>query len=132
MVNIGGIANVTILKKGENTFGFDTGPGNGILDAWCLENTGKSYDEEGKWAGKGSLDETLLSECLKDDFFERKPPKSTGKELFNLSWLRSKLGGSERAEDVQNTLVHLTSVTIARAILPFHVDEGAFTQDIKK
>lgn len=116
IVNIGGIANITSLDPHNKVTGFDCGPGNILMDAWCLRHTGNSYDKEGRWAATGQVIFALLKELLDDDFFSRQPPKSTGRELFNLAWLERKLLGNEAPENVQATLLQLTVMAIARSI----------------
>lgn len=115
ILNIGGIANLTDLGT-ATVRGFDTGPGNMLMDAWIQRHLGHSFDENGAWAQGGCCIESLLHSLLNDGFFSRKPPKSTGRELFNLAWLESHLTRSEDPRDVQKTLLDLTSHSIARAI----------------
>ena len=98
--------------------GFDTGPGNTLLDSWAHKNKGLAYDENGTWSAEGKVDPELLALLLSDPYFDQKPPKSTGKEHFNLQWLEKKnaeLKSSPSATDVQATLVALTSTSIARS-----------------
>ena len=116
IVNIGGIANITRLDPHNETIGFDCGPGNILLDAWCLRHTGRAYDKDGQWAMTGKVIPALLGELLEDYYFLCKPPKSSGRELFNVEWLGEKLVGNELPEDVQATLLQLTALIIARAI----------------
>ncbi|MDJ0909206.1 MAG: anhydro-N-acetylmuramic acid kinase [Woeseiaceae bacterium] len=117
VVNIGGIANVTILPAGsEATIGFDTGPGNTLLDAWCRMHQGRSFDEGGAWSARGDVDEALLRRLLVDPYFSAPPPKSTGFEYFNLDWLEANGVGSMEPVDVQATLAVLTARTIGDAI----------------
>lgn len=120
VVNIGGIANVTVLPARDSTvIGFDTGPGNTLLDAWIRQSRGHAYDRNGDWAATGIVDNSLLSRCMKDPYFAAPPPKSTGFEYFNLDWLTA-LGAAElEAVDVQATLCALTAESIAAAILRF-------------
>ena len=115
IVNIGGIANLTDLGSGS-VRGFDTGPGNMLMDAWIQRHLGHSFDEHGTWAQGGHCIGSLLHSLLSDDFFARNPPKSTGRDRFNLAWLEGHLTGSEAPRDVQKTLLELTSLSIARAI----------------
>jgi len=115
IVNIGGIANLTDLHAGT-VQGFDTGPGNMLMDAWIQRHLGHSFDENGEWAQGGRCIDGLLHSLLSDGFFHRKPPKSTGRELFNIAWLESHLTGSEAPRDVQRTLLELTALSVARAI----------------
>lgn len=116
ILNIGGIANVTDLRPGSITKGFDTGPGNMLLDAWVQRHTGRTFDEGGKWASQGCIIPRLLNALLAHPFFACTPPKSCGREQFSLDWLMSRLEGSEAPEDVQATLLELTSISIISAI----------------
>ena len=116
ILNIGGISNITIL--GADMTGFDTGPGNCLMDAWIMQKRKLFYDEFGEWASSGTVHEPLLK-CLKDDpFFRKSPPKSTGREYFNLKWAEAKF--DELAEldekDVQTTFCELTATTIISEI----------------
>ena len=105
IVNIGGIANVTLLRRKEPVTGFDTGPGNRLLDAWIARHRGLEFDRDGAWGATGCCDAALLEELLEEPFLRLAPPKSTGRELFNLAWLDAALEGRGlRAEDVQATL----------------------------
>jgi len=119
VVNIGGIANITWLKPDEPPFGFDCGPGNALLDAWIAYQRNLTYDAGGAWALQGQVQPPLLSSWLMDPYFSLPPPKSTGRDYFNLDWLMSRSFGSiERlpAEHIQATLCALTAQTIADAI----------------
>ncbi|MBS3805184.1 MAG: anhydro-N-acetylmuramic acid kinase [Oleiphilaceae bacterium] len=120
IINIGGIANITWLphKDPEQASGFDTGPGNALMDAWCHDQTGRHFDEEGRWASKGQVDEALLADMLTDGYFTAPVPKSTGKEKFNLSWIRTMLARhpGTSAVDVQRTLLELSAQTIAQQL----------------
>ncbi|WP_295627298.1 anhydro-N-acetylmuramic acid kinase [uncultured Nitrosomonas sp.] len=116
IVNIGGIANLTNLDPHHAVTGFDCGPGNVLMDAWCLQHTGRTYDQNGQWAATGQVVSALLEALLSDPFFALKPPKSTGRDLFNLHWLGKKLQDGESPEDVQATLLQLTAVSIAESI----------------
>lgn len=117
IVNIGGIANLTDLPPHAATSGFDCGPGNLLMDAWCLQHTGKAYDESGAWAASGKVLPALLEQMLDEPFFAMAPPKSSGRDLFNVDWLQQRIKGNEAAEDIQATLLELTCRTIAQAIL---------------
>ncbi len=112
IVNIGGISNLSYVPWNGTGSGFDCGPGNVVMDAWVQRHLGSSFDADGTWAARGQVVEPLLARLLADEFFTRLPPKSTGRERFNLRWLETALDGSERPEDVQATLVEAT----ARAI----------------
>lgn len=116
IINIGGIANITSLDPHDPVTGFDCGPGNLLMDAWCLRHLGKAYDQDGCWAQTGNVIDTLLETMLAEAFFTCKPPKSTGRDLFNPSWLGGKLTGSESPQDVQATLLQLTAVSIVQAV----------------
>jgi anhydro-N-acetylmuramic acid kinase len=116
VANIGGIANVTDLKPGAPVRGFDTGPGNVLIDAWAARHLGAPYDAEGRWAASGRVVEPLLAAMLADPFFDRPPPKSTGRDDFNAAWFGRFAVASHRPEDVQATLTALTAAGIARAI----------------
>ena len=121
IVNIGGIANISYLPADEKkpVTGFDTGPGNTLLDLWVHKHLGRNYDEDGAWASEGEIAPALLAGLLADAYFERQPPKSTGKEHFNLAWLQQAIDESQSspaAADVQATLVMLTASSIADAI----------------
>lgn len=116
VVNIGGIANLTYLPTNGQIIGFDTGPGNMLMDAWIERTKGKSYDESGEWAASGKVIEPLLSQLLAEPFFKQPPPKSTGRDLFSLTWLLPQLSAEYNPADVQCTLLALTAETIATAI----------------
>jgi len=117
ILNIGGIANLTLLPKDGKVTGFDCGPGNMLMDAWITKHQGKAYDESGNWALQGKVSEGLLVEMLADSFFSKAPPKSTGRDDFHLAWLQEKLGSSNHhAEDVQATLLHLTAHSALEAL----------------
>ena len=117
IVNIGGLSNISILSPNRQTLGFDTGPGNGLMDAWCLQEQSLPYDRDGQWAASGHCDLSLLDALLKDPYFSRSDPKSTGKEYFNLEWLNPHLNNEISAQDVQATLLELTAVSIQQSIL---------------
>jgi anhydro-N-acetylmuramic acid kinase len=122
VLNIGGIANVTILLVSSKAVtGFDTGPGNTLLDGRARQDLEKPYDEDGAWAAEGTVSEELLQLLLSDQYFAAPAPKSTGFEYFNDAWLKAKissLGKTEQAPvDIQATLAELTARTIATAIL---------------
>jgi anhydro-N-acetylmuramic acid kinase len=116
VVNIGGIANITDLPPGGVAAGFDCGPGNTLMDEWIMANLGRAYDDNGAWAASGHVLPELLNTLLTHEFFARKPPKSTGRDTFNLAWVRRTLSGNEAAADVQATLVALTADGIAQGI----------------
>lgn len=116
IVNIGGIANLTSIPACGAVIGFDCGPGNLLLDAWCLRHTGKAYDTEGAWSASGSIIPDLLAQLLRHPYFGQTAPKSAGREQFSLGWLDSQLQGAEAPQDVQATLVQFTAIAIADAI----------------
>ena len=116
VVNIGGLANITDIPAAGAVSGFDCGPGNVLMDAWSARHLGVAYDEGGRWASSGELDSGLLQRLLAHEYFARRPPKSTGRETFNLGWLDSVLSGAEDPADVQRTLLALTARSIADAI----------------
>ena len=118
IVNIGGIANVSLLEGRELRMGFDTGPGNTLLDGWVRRHRQQAYDADGRWAGAGVVDGDLLQALLAHPYFARSGPRSSGKEAFNLAWLDEQLQGHRdlAAVDVQATLAELTAVSIARAV----------------
>ena len=121
VVNIGGMANITVL--GEKLIGYDTGCGNVLLDMWMAEHQGSSYDEDGEWARTGSVDYGLLDRMMSDDYFEEPYPKSTGREKFNKAWLQGYLSGhTHNPEDVQRTLLELTALSISNEVLRFNRD----------
>ncbi len=123
VLNIGGIANVTILPGDKSdTTGFDTGPGNTLLDAWIAEHLDKTFDQDGAWAATGTVDDDLLARLLDDPYFAAPPPKSTGFEYFNLRWLQSAGAAELQAADVQATLCAVTAQSIAKAIMSFAAD----------
>ena len=120
LVNIGGIANITFLPKINSTksvLGFDTGPGNALLDAWCFENSGNRFDNNGDWGKSGTIHQTLLMQLLSDDYFSLSAPKSTGREYFTLQWLNRFIEHLNiPPEDVQATLTALTAHSISADI----------------
>jgi anhydro-N-acetylmuramic acid kinase len=118
VLNLGGIANLTLLPMdGGAVRGFDTGPANALLDAWCERHLGRGYDAGGAWAGAGALDDALLGRLLDEPWFAQPPPKSSGREQFHLGWVEARLRGGESAVDVQRTLLELTAASVAAALL---------------
>jgi anhydro-N-acetylmuramic acid kinase len=125
LINIGGIANITYLAK-DQVFGFDSGPGNMLVDAWIKQNKGLDYDANGEWASTGHVINSLLSEMLADPYFALTPPKSTGRDLFNEHWLSKHLSNRDYStQDVARTLVAFTAQSIADALTEYcgSVDE---------
>jgi anhydro-N-acetylmuramic acid kinase len=124
VLNWGGIANLTVIsaEPGVATLGFDCGPANMLLDAWCQRHTGQRFDDAGAWAQSGIIDNPLLQHLLQSEpFFAAAPPKSTGRDLFGLSWLNERLQSlpttaPRRPQDVQATLVELTARSSADAV----------------
>ncbi|MEP7156279.1 MAG: anhydro-N-acetylmuramic acid kinase [Betaproteobacteria bacterium] len=112
VVNIGGIANLTFLAPHNPAWGYDCGTGNCLMDGWIAMHQGVSHDENGAWAATGNVLESLLQRLTDDPYFASPPPKSTGRDLFNMAWLASRLDGTERPQDVQATLLALTSKVI--------------------
>lgn len=118
VVNIGGIANITLLPAQGQVTGFDTGPGNGLMDAWCQRHWQIAYDDDGAKASSGSIDNTLLERLLSDSWLQLAPPKSTGRDVFQLEWLDQQLQGLTLSpETVLRTLNAFTARTIADALL---------------
>jgi anhydro-N-acetylmuramic acid kinase len=119
ILNIGGIANITLLPKIENekVSGFDTGPGNTLMDYWIQTCLNRPYDKNGNWADSGICQDELLKKMLNDPYFLIAPPKSTGKEYFSPEWLADKIGEKQYLpKDIQATLCHLTTRSISEAI----------------
>lgn len=118
IVNIGGMANLTLLARDEPVIGFDTGPGNVLMDAWIDKHLNQPWDENGDWAGRGQLIPSLLEVWLQNPFFLQAAPKSTGRETFNLDWVQRELGkhDSHNPADIQRTLLELTARTITDSI----------------
>ena len=115
-LNLGGIANLTLLPAHGTVRGFDTGPANGLMDAWCLRHVGHAYDAGGAFAASGTVDDALLARLLAEPWFLAPPPKSTGRDQFHLDWVEAALAGHESAADVQATLLALTARTVADAL----------------
>lgn len=122
VLNIGGMANITLLK--QELRGWDTGCGNVLLDLWIQKTTGQAYDEEGAFARSGEVHQGLLKTMLDETYFDKLPPKSTGRELFNASWLEDKLEKFDtiKNKDVQRTLLELTAISIASDIKKEHLE----------
>jgi anhydro-N-acetylmuramic acid kinase len=118
VLNVGGIANLTVLGASGGVVGFDCGPGNALMDHWCQLHTGQAYDAGGRWAVTGQVLKGLLQALLDEDFLRAAPPKSTGRDLFNTAWLAGKLQGFAGANpvDVQATLTEFTARASADAL----------------
>ena len=116
VLNIGGISNITLLRPDGRTEGFDCGPGNALMDAWCAQHTGKPFDDGGRWAASGRVLPDLLASLLAEPFFAQPAPKSTGRDLFNRPWLDAHLKNfaSAAPADVQATLTELTARACAQ------------------
>jgi anhydro-N-acetylmuramic acid kinase len=117
VLNLGGIANFTLLPRAGEVRGFDTGPANALLDAWCLRHRGEAFDRDGAFAASGQVDDALLARLRDEPWFALPPPKSSGREQFHLDWVESRLRGDEAPQDVQATLLQLSAATIADALL---------------
>jgi anhydro-N-acetylmuramic acid kinase len=122
ILNIGGIANLTDLAPVGAVRGFDTGPGNLLLDQWCQRHTGARFDRDGAWAAQGAVIDLLLADMLSESFFHAAPPKSTGRDLFNAQWLAARLPERYAPVDVQATLLELSAQSIAQAMSRFCTD----------
>jgi anhydro-N-acetylmuramic acid kinase len=125
VLNIGGISNLTLLAATGSVGGFDCGPGNVLLDLWCQQHCGTDYDNNGDWSAGGQVDGRLLSTLLGEPYFQKAPPKSTGRDLFNHSWLQRQLDTASASasestglnpRNVQATLAALTAKSIADAL----------------
>lgn len=119
VLNIGGIANLSLLIPGQPVGGYDTGPGNMLLDAWIWRHQRKGYDKDGEWGSQGTVVLPLLQQMLADPWFALPAPKSTGREYFNMSWVEQQLSTFPGLppQDVQATLVELTAATIAEQVM---------------
>ncbi|MES2261881.1 MAG: anhydro-N-acetylmuramic acid kinase [Pseudomonadota bacterium] len=128
VANIGGIANISVLHGDGKVSGFDTGPGNVLMDAWIARHQGKDYDEDGAWAASGKETPDLLAAMLQEPYFSLSAPKSTGRDLFHADWLDRHLipYAGAAPEDVQYTLTRLSAITLARAIKEY----GAHTDTV--
>jgi anhydro-N-acetylmuramic acid kinase len=122
ILNLGGIANLTLLNPDQPILGFDTGPGNLLLDAWIYKNKQVNYDHEGHWARSGQIDSELLHLLLNEPYFSLPIPKSTGRDLFNLNWLLNTISlcsSKPSSEDIQATLVTLTAKTVVSSLFNY-------------
>jgi len=124
VVNIGGISNISILRANGQTTGFDTGPGNVLMDAWIQQHQGLAYDDSGSWAAQGQVHTAFLELLCQEAYLQKTPPKSTGRDLFHLAWLKEKLAvfPDMSAVDVQASLCAFTAKTIADAIQSYAPD----------
>jgi anhydro-N-acetylmuramic acid kinase len=113
VLNLGGIANLSVLPGNPSApvLGFDCGPGNALMDAWCLRHTGQAFDSGGAWAASGQCLPDLLAQLRNELYFTQAPPKSTGRDLFSMQWMQDKLQGfaTARPQDIQATLTELTA-----------------------
>ncbi len=121
VLNLGGIANLSVLAADGSVLGFDCGPGNALMDSWCQRHTGQPFDAAGAWAASGQVLPALLQRLLAEPFLQQLPPKSTGRDLFNADWLAAKLEGladvaDAAAPDVQATLTEFTARVCADAV----------------
>lgn len=117
ILNLGGMANITLLRPDHPLIGFDTGPANVLMDLWAEQHLGKPYDKNGEWGASGKVNTSLLTHCLQAPYFSLPAPKSTGRDLFNASWLAPYLQAyPTKAQDVMATLRALTAHSIAQAI----------------
>jgi len=130
ILNLGGIANISYLPKDGKVIGYDTGPANTLMDAWCLKHQKQRFDKDGQWAKTGNCHDELLHMLLADTYFSSAAPKSTGREYFNLSWLERQLETiatkTLTPPDIQATLLELTAITVAQEIN--RVDPNKLTQ----
>ncbi len=118
VLNIGGISNLSVLRPGGDVLGWDCGPGNALMDYWCATHTGAAFDLGGAWAAAGRVLPELLDHLMAEGFLHRAPPKSTGRDLFNPSWLHARLpNASLLAQDVQATLTEFTARVCAQDVL---------------
>ena len=124
VLNLGGIANISIVASDGSVMGFDTGPANCLLDAWVQRQCDEPFDRNGAWAAGGTVNHLLLLELMLDPYFKKPPPKSTGVEHFNLAWLlaRDRIKSVD-SRDVQATLAQLTASTVAAALTRFEPAE---------
>jgi anhydro-N-acetylmuramic acid kinase len=126
VLNIGGIANLSVLPSDPHApvLGFDCGPGNALMDAWCLQHTGQPFDTAGAWAASGQCLPDLLALLQSEPYFSLPPPKSTGRDLFSLTWLQDKLQSfnTARPQDIQATLTELTASACAQSVIRYAKD----------
>ena len=122
ILNIGGIANLTRLGTDGSVIGFDSGPGNALIDLWSALHLGPPFDDSGTWANGGRTVPTLLAKLQQEPYFTQPPPKSTGRDLFNEAWLRARLDAACDAQSVQATLLELTAQSVCDALERFLPD----------
>ena len=126
VLNLGGISNLSVLPPPGMgpVLGFDCGPGNALMDAWCQQHTGQNFDAGGTWAASGQLVPALLASLLDEPYFAKPPPKSTGRDLFSLTWLAQKLApfAAYRPEDIQNTLTEFTAAACVAGAYSYQSD----------
>ncbi len=124
VLNIGGISNLTLLRADGSMLGFDCGPGNALMDSWCAQHQGQPYDDRGDWAASGRVLPSLLASFLAEPYFNKPPPKSTGRDLFSEGWLLSHLQGCDAVNpsDVQATLAELTACACTSDVLRLQPD----------
>ena len=129
VLNVGGIANISLLSAAQEVVGYDTGPGNCLLDSWISKHKGHNYDDSGQWAASGVVDDKLLQLLYSDPYFSMRPPKSTGVEYFNFYWLQGRLQQDpaeikhSNFQDIQATLSELTATSVAAAVNNTHAEE---------
>jgi anhydro-N-acetylmuramic acid kinase len=135
ILNLGGMANISVLPAAlpEQVFGYDTGPANILMDAWCFQETGQTFDQDGAWAATGEVNQALLDQLLSHDYFARPFPKSTGREDFNLDWLQQQINDVEQShrslgqispQDIQTSLLQFTAETVIDAVLQTELVTG--------
>ena len=122
VLNIGGISNLSVLHADGGVQGWDCGPGNALMDFWCARHTGQAFDRDGAWAAQGQVRPTWLAQWMTEEFLQRLPPKSTGRDLFNPAWLEHHMAawggsGTHPPQDVQATLTEFTALTCACDVL---------------
>lgn len=124
VLNIGGIANISVLRPGQKVIGYDTGPGNMLMDAWCMKHRDQPYDHASQWALQGVSNPALLNALLEEPYLNLPAPKSTGRELFNMAWLDDILSRHPTATaDVQRTLCEYTALTIAQEVKKYQLGD---------
>jgi anhydro-N-acetylmuramic acid kinase len=123
-LNLGGIANITLVSQGNIVSGFDTGPANGLMDAWVLKHKNAAFDHNGDWARSGKVNKALLADLKAHPYFSEAAPKSTGREEFHLPWLESIIENKHTVcnADVQATLMRLSCETIIEAVFNTHAE----------